>query len=245
MPLEGTLNDLSLPSLIQLQCSERRRSQVRLAHAGRTGELIFAEGELIHARVATPLGGAGSATLTGDAAVYELLTWEGGEFHVSDGLGTLPARTVNVPANALLLEGLRQLDEKRAGRNEVQTSRHLAMALETALSSLKSQPGLRGALVVDESGHVRADATDGTGSADAELIAFVIGRAQATGATLSLGAFQQLVCTLPSEKTLIEKIDEAADPATRSGAYLAAWLDARASLDPLKALRALKNESGR
>ncbi len=236
MPLEGTLNDLSLPSLIQLQCSERRRSQVRLAHAGRTGELIFAEGELIHASVATPLGGTGSATLTGDAAVYELLTWEEGEFHASDGLGTLPARTVDVPANALLLEGLRQLDEKRAGRSE---------ALETALHSLKRQPGLRGALVVDEAGQVRADTTGGTGSADAELIAFVTGRVQAIGATLTLGAFQQLVGTLPSEKTLIEKIDEVAGPATRSGTYLAAWLDARAPLDSLKALRALKNEPGR
>lgn len=225
MPLDGTLKDLSLPSLIQLQCAEQRRVHVRLTRSGRTGELVFAGGELIHASVEALLGVAGSATLTGDAAVYELLTWEEGEFHVSDGLSALPARTVVTPSNALLLEGLHQLDERRAERNAT---------LEQALKNMKAQHALRRAIVVDESGHVHADATDGTASQDAALIAFVTGRIQAIGATLNLGAFRQFLCTLPSEKTLIAKID---------AAYLAAWLDVRSLPEPLKALlRSLKIE---
>ncbi len=227
MPLDGTLKDVSLPSLIQLQCNEQRRAQVRLTHAERTAELVFADGELIHASVTTLAEGAGSATLTGDPAVFELLSWDEADFHVSDGLGVLPARTVNTPAHALLLEGLRQLDEKRAERS---------VTLEQALRNLRGQQGLHRAIVVNPSGLVRADATDGTGPEDAALIAFVTGRAQAIGTALNYGAFQQLVCTLPSEKTLIEKIDEA---------FLAAWVDAHTPLEvagsatflgPLKAL---------
>src|SRR5574337_384817 len=129
MPLSGTLKDLSLANLVQLQCNEQHPARVRLVRRGREGTLFFANGELIHASV---------DNLTGEDAVYELLGWDDGEFHVIDDAAALP-RNVNMAWNALLLEGLRRLDEARAERHA---------ALEATLQGMKGREGLRAALMV-------------------------------------------------------------------------------------------------
>lgn len=103
MPLDGTLRDMSLPTLVQLQCSEQRRAQVQLLRRGREGLLFFANGELIHARV---------GALSGDQAIYEMLTWDDGEFHVSD-VNNPPTQTINGSWQSLMMEGLRRADEAK------------------------------------------------------------------------------------------------------------------------------------
>ena len=108
MPLNGTLKDLSLPNLIQLQCSEQHPARVRLMRNGREGVLLFSDGDLVYAQV---------GVLRGNAAVYDLLAWEDGEFQVTNGVTTLPQRNIITPWSTLLVEGMRQLDEARVAQN--------------------------------------------------------------------------------------------------------------------------------
>jgi len=65
-------------------------------------EMYFVEGQLVH---------AASGWLLGDDAVYDALRWEGeGTFEI-DFKATTDLRTTTRSAQALLLEGMRQLDE--------------------------------------------------------------------------------------------------------------------------------------
>jgi predicted regulator of Ras-like GTPase activity (Roadblock/LC7/MglB family) len=210
MPLTGTLRDLSLPTLVQVQCSEQAHAQVTLTHNGRKGTLVFADGELIAATVDNK---------TGEEAVYELLTWEEGAFRV-DNENVNVTRNVNTPWSALLLEGLRLADEARAERDQV---------LEQKLRTLRGKPGLRGALVTNGSGLLRADAKDQNSTQDAALIAFVAEHAETIGATLGLGAFIQASALHPNEKIVIEKIESN---------YLGCWFEPRTSPEQIKTILA-------
>ncbi len=73
--------------------------------------MYFAGGNVVHATV-----GAHS----GEEAVYELLTWEDGEFELESDVSP-PERTITVNWSSLLLEGLRRIDEQTADWEEVDT----------------------------------------------------------------------------------------------------------------------------
>jgi hypothetical protein len=102
MPLDGTLKGLSLPNLVQLQCTEQKRALVNLKRRAAEGLLVFVDGELIYASV---------GSLTGENAVYALIIWDDAAFHVSNDVAVLPERNVNTPWQTLVLEGLRRADE--------------------------------------------------------------------------------------------------------------------------------------
>ncbi len=112
MPLEGTLKDISLPNLVQWQCSDQKRAQVTVTRKSIQGVLVFADGELVHAMV---------GPIAGEDAVYELLTWDEGSFQVSEGMSDLPARNVGTPWQSLVLEGLRRADEIKSDRVQTVT----------------------------------------------------------------------------------------------------------------------------
>ena len=102
MAVEGNLKDMNLPSLVQIMCLERRRLALVVRRPGEEGRIFFDDGQIIHAQV---------GTLVGAEAVYRLLGWTSGAFCVSNHVQ--PAhRTVTVPWNHLLLEGIRRLDER-------------------------------------------------------------------------------------------------------------------------------------
>lgn len=208
MSLIGTLKELSLLNLVQLHCSERQRAQVSMTHGDCEGTLIFTEGELVYAGV----GG-----LTGEEAVHEMLTWEDGDFRVDYEPGPV-ARNVQTPWSVLLLEGVRRLDEARAERDA---------RLEATLRSMKGTVGLRGALVTNQAGQVRAAATAGPATASAALVAFVAGRLETIGGLLNSGACREISASGPGETLWI---------ARRDGNYLACWLDGQASLPSVKRL---------
>jgi hypothetical protein len=118
MPLDGTLKDLSLPNLVQLQCTEQKRARVKLKQGKAEGELVFVNGELIYAAV---------GPWTGDNAVYELLIWSEASFHVSDDSTALPLRNVEAPWQTLVLEGLRRADEVKMANAQIYSQIGLAL----------------------------------------------------------------------------------------------------------------------
>jgi hypothetical protein len=208
MPLSGTLQDLSLPSLIQLQCGEQRPAQVRLTRRGREAILGFANGELVHARV---------GSRTGDEAVFELVGWEDAEFQVTYTISPLEQNVIT-PWTALLLEGMRRLDETRAQRNP---------AYEALAQQLGQQRGLQAALVFCRTSLTDAAATETQRLQDAEWIADITERAQAIGNILELGQFNEIVKADAKEKLWIQALNET---------LVAGWLDGRATLESLRSI---------
>ena len=208
MPLTGTLRDLSLANLVQLQCSEQHNAQVYLTKGTSQGILVFADGEIVHARV---------NQVEGEPAVYELLTWEEGDFRVTEENLSLP-HNVKMPWSMLLLEGLRLADEHRAERDAV---------LESNLRALRGKQGLRSALAVNTSGSLRANAKEQDATQDAAYVAFIANRAEVIGSVLELGIFTGMMTGNSKEKIVIEKIDSN---------FLAFWLEPRATPDQIKAI---------
>lgn len=154
MALQGTLGDLSIPDLIQLHC--QAGSAARLMVRGLQGEqsdLYFAGGEIVH---------AACGTLQGVEAVYELLTWEEGRFEVEQNAAA-PARTVQLPWSALLMEGLRRADERRqanvisAEKEQIMSGETRRERLANILSQLVETSGdVRGAAIVGRDGLIMA-----------------------------------------------------------------------------------------
>jgi DNA-binding response OmpR family regulator/predicted regulator of Ras-like GTPase activity (Roadblock/LC7/MglB family) len=102
--LEGTLQLMSLASIVQINCEERNQAQLILNHQGNSGSIYFQDGEMIHAEV---------NEITGEEAVYELLSWENGTFRLR--MGAQPSlRTITNTWSGIILEGMRRIDESSA-----------------------------------------------------------------------------------------------------------------------------------
>ncbi len=208
MPLSGTLKDLSLPSLIQLQCGEQRPCQVHLVRRGREAVLGFANGELVHAHV---------GSRAGDQAIYELVGWEDAEFQVTYTIDP-PEQNIFTPWTALLLEGMRLLDEARAQRSP---------AYEALAQQLAQQRGLLAAVVFDRTNFVNTVATEAQRQQDTEWIADVAEHIQSIGDLLELGQFKEMLSSHSKGKLWIESFDET---------LVAGWLDGRAAIESLRNL---------
>lgn len=101
--MQGRLEVMGLPNIIQALEAERRTGTLRLTSEGRRGEILFAEG-----RIAFAMEGPRQ----GEAAVYRLLGWERGDFELEETSGTGPAGAqVTRPNQSLLMEGVRRVDE--------------------------------------------------------------------------------------------------------------------------------------
>jgi CheY-like chemotaxis protein len=114
--VRGTLAQMSVTDLVQ--SLEMGRKSCCLALTGtpagtwKTGpnsaggqqhcEMYFVEGQLLH---------AASGWLLGDEAVYDALRWQGGGSFEIDFKATTDLRTTTRSTQALLLEGMRLLDE--------------------------------------------------------------------------------------------------------------------------------------
>jgi hypothetical protein len=110
--LKGNLKTISLPSLIQAICLEQRKAALHLESQGLEGVMYFDLGQIAHATL---------GNLVGDEAVIELVCWDEGSFYINS-YDHLPRRTITASWNHLLMEGMRQLDEKRLQPASAQSS---------------------------------------------------------------------------------------------------------------------------
>jgi hypothetical protein len=103
MAVEGALKDMSLVSLVQTICMEQRRAVLVLKRRTlEEGVIFFEAGKVVHAT---------AGALQGVEAVYHLLGWTNGTFRLSDNV-TIPQRTIDVPWNHILLEGMKRIDHQ-------------------------------------------------------------------------------------------------------------------------------------
>ncbi len=103
LTIEGNLTDMSLPSLLQMICLEERNATLILEHQGEEGAIYIDGGEITHATL---------GRIVGEEAVFKLLTWEDGAFNVRNFM-SMQRRTIAVPRDQLVMEGMRRIDEAR------------------------------------------------------------------------------------------------------------------------------------
>ncbi len=104
MGVKGRLQDMSLVDIIQIFHAEKKTVAIHLGSEQGYGRVYLKDGDVVH---------AAHRNLTGVEAFYSLLQWNEGEFEVEPE-GSTEERTINEPVDALLLEGMRRLDESRA-----------------------------------------------------------------------------------------------------------------------------------
>jgi CheY-like chemotaxis protein len=119
--VRGTLAQMSVTDLVQSLEMGRKsccltltgapagiRKSALTSGAQPRCEMYFVEGQLVH---------AASGWLLGDEAVYDALRWEGGTFEI-DFKATTDLRTTTGSTQALLMEGMRLLDEANRDASE-------------------------------------------------------------------------------------------------------------------------------
>lgn len=106
MGVKGRLKDMGLVDIIQIFNAERKTVGIHLGSEMGYGKVFIKKGNLVHASY---------REFTGPEAFYMLLAWKDGEFEVEPDAAP-PEVTINEPPEALILEGLRRLDEAVRGK---------------------------------------------------------------------------------------------------------------------------------
>ena len=99
--VRGNLSQMNVIDLMQSLEMGRKSCQLSLSNDGDKCEVFFVEGQVKHATY---------GSLVGDAAVFEVLRWTGGNFQL-DFEGKTDKETTQLNTQGLLMEGLRLLDE--------------------------------------------------------------------------------------------------------------------------------------
>ena len=189
MPLQGNLAEMSLANLIQVNCQEMRSARLTLTRHGQNGEVYFSDGQVVHATFGTD---------TGEAALYELLTWSDGSFVLERDAHTVE-KTIAKPWGELLLEGMKRLPSRvaTADRTEVNVDRD-------ALAKLRALDNVTGVVISACDGIVLASNIPGSdGEAEAAVAVFVGSAANQLGESLQLDAFGHGLVTLKNKRLLI------------------------------------------
>jgi predicted regulator of Ras-like GTPase activity (Roadblock/LC7/MglB family) len=102
---QGAVAGLSLTDVIQLKGHNKYTGGITVSYGDSEGVIYFVDGEIIHAE---------QGDLTGEQAIYQIITWPGGNFNIHPEM-TSNICTIHYRTDFLLLEALRRLDEERAG----------------------------------------------------------------------------------------------------------------------------------
>ena len=115
--VSGSLTEMSLPDMIQILWHGRKTCALRISAGSSSGGIDFSEGQVVDARWDSFRDGASPQTppqaLRGEDAFYKMLTLHEGDFRL-DPTFKPTTRTIQASPEALLLEGMRRLDEGSA-----------------------------------------------------------------------------------------------------------------------------------
>lgn len=221
--LQGSLDVMSLASIIQVNCEERNQSRLRIRRQNREGLIYFKDGDVVHAEV---------GRITGDRAVYELLSWDRGTFQMEQGISP-PLRTVNTGWSGLLLEGMRRIDETGEGMDpdwdedeDQQPPPPPRPDPETGplrlARALKGITGVEGVMICSLAGDDLVVERKALPEQQPMLTKFLVQKAFSLGRLIKAGEPRRLVLTGKEDKTLI---------VTRGKEIILCDLSPRASLD--------------
>ena len=184
MPLEGSLKDLSLTNLIQLNCQEMNDVKITMEYLGKEGIIFCSAGNIAH---------AATGPLTGEEAVYELLCWDGGTFHLQNDV-TPPEKTIDRNWNSILLEGLQRIDEGEVSMED---------RLNKLAHDLSGMASVGGSVIVARDGTVLAEAVESNAEKEGAVAVFVGNAADQIGEVLALGPFDWGVVAMGQDRMLV------------------------------------------
>jgi DNA-binding response OmpR family regulator len=102
----GSLSEMGLPEIIQVLWHGRKTGSLKIRSGSDQGEIHLVEGQVWNA-----LWGA----IRGEDAVYAMLSLTQGDFNLDPSFKA-PQQVIHASPEALLLEGMRRLDEMNSGR---------------------------------------------------------------------------------------------------------------------------------
>jgi DNA-binding response OmpR family regulator len=209
MGLRGNLRDLSLSTIVSVNCNEYNQAELRLRRRGQVGVVYFDQGAIVHASLDDD---------EGEAAIYELLTWEDGSFVLRQGVPA-PKHTVQVDWAGLLLEGMRRIDESsmRVELDPGEETRAQAWPDRMA-TALKAVQGVESVVVSSPGGELLAQAASAEPVMGAGLTALVAQRALGISSSLNAGAPRHTMFTGRGGRFLVVPYKED---------YVGLWLSKR------------------
>lgn len=99
--VSGSLREMGLPDIVQVLFHGRKTGKLAIRSSGKAGEIHFLEGNIANALL---------GDLAGTDAFYAMLKFQEGDFALDPSFAP-PKRLIQEPAEALLLEGMRRMDE--------------------------------------------------------------------------------------------------------------------------------------
>ncbi|GAB4519164.1 MAG: hypothetical protein Tsb0020_37720 [Haliangiales bacterium] len=120
-PMSGVIEEIPLPDLLQLLSTSRKSGVLTIASAIGIGKIYLRKGQIYFAAIND------NFAIKPQKAIYRMLTWTTGTFELEPSVEMQVMEEVQESTEALLMEGVRLLDEFR------QLESHLP-AMESALA---------------------------------------------------------------------------------------------------------------
>ncbi|HWO23875.1 MAG TPA: DUF4388 domain-containing protein [Kofleriaceae bacterium] len=106
-PMAGVIEEIPLPDLLQLLSTSRKNGALTVNNSGRLGKIYLRKGVIYYATIDNDYA------LTPQQAIYNMLTWETGAFELEPNVELKVMDEIKESTEALLMEGMRLLDEAR------------------------------------------------------------------------------------------------------------------------------------
>ena len=106
-PMSGSIEEIPLPDLLQLLSTSRKSGVLSIRGESGLGKIYLRKGQIYYASIDD------SFDLAPRKAVYRLLTWQSGTFELEPPDERDVLEEIKESTEALLMEGVRQLDELR------------------------------------------------------------------------------------------------------------------------------------
>ncbi len=106
-PMSGVIEEIPLPDLLQLLSTSRKSGVLSINNSVSIGKIYIRKGQIYFAAINDDF------TLSPQKAIYRMLTWATGTFELEPAAELQVMEEVNESTEALLMEGVRQLDEFR------------------------------------------------------------------------------------------------------------------------------------
>ena len=112
--IKGRLKDMELVDIIQVLNMGKKTALIYLTDDNKEGKVFLKNGEVVHAKCGDTLGAE---------ALYRLLGWRDGDFHIEPDV-TSSDISIDTTVENLLLEGMKRIDEEvrdSEGKSEKKT----------------------------------------------------------------------------------------------------------------------------
>jgi pSer/pThr/pTyr-binding forkhead associated (FHA) protein len=130
-PMSGSIEEIPLPDLLQLLSTSRKSGVLAIRGDAGVGKIYLRKGQIYYAGIDD------SFDLAPRKAAYRLLTWQSGTFELEPPDERDVLEEIKDSTEALLMEGVRQLDEMRRIEGDL-PPKHAMLAMIHPL-----QPALR------------------------------------------------------------------------------------------------------